>query len=74
MAGGRTDKFSTLVGEHVGDGLCILAAQRLAGKNDQTAIDAVGMTVRLLVCLIDNLAEPPIVDALFARIGCQRNG
>ena len=42
MAGGRGDEFAALLGQYFGNPLRVLAAQRLAGEDDDAGVDLVG--------------------------------
>ena len=73
MAGGGGDEIAALDRQQPGDGLGILAPQRLAGEDHHAGVDVVGLHRRRCVGRVDDGAERGIVDALVARIGRQRH-
>ena len=73
MAGGGGDEFAALLGQDLGDALRVLAAQRLARKNNHAGIDLVGMQAGRVIGVVDDGAELFVVDALLALIGRQRH-
>ena len=73
MAGRGGDEVPALLSEQSGDRLGILTAQRLASENDHTCIDVLCLYARCFVSIVDDGTERGIVDALVARIGCQRH-
>ena len=73
MAGGGGDEFTALLGQDRGDALGILASQSLAGENDHTGIDLVGVQIGGDVSVVDDGAELGVIDALLALVRRQRH-
>jgi hypothetical protein len=73
MAGGSGDELAALLGQDLGDALGVLAAQCLAGEDDDAGIDVVGMQFGGVIGFVDDGAELFVVDALLALIRRQRH-
>src|SRR5580692_4131617 len=73
LAGGGGDEFAALLGQDLGDALRVLAAQRLARKNNYAGVDLVGMQIGGVIGVVDDGAELFVVDALLALIRRQRH-
>jgi hypothetical protein len=73
MAGSGGDELAARLGQHRGDALRILAAQRLAGEDHHAGVDIVGMDAGGHVGVVDDLAEFLVVDALFALVRGERH-
>ena len=73
MPGGGGDEIAALLRQQCGDGLGILAPQRLAGEDDHAGVDIAGLHARRRIGLIDDGPERGVVDALVAGIGRQRH-
>ncbi len=73
VTGGGGDEIAALLGQQSGDGLGVLAPQRLAGEDDHAGVDVAGPNARRLVGTIDDGAERGIVDARLVAIGGQRD-
>ena len=73
VPGRRADEFAAHLRKHVGDRFGVLAAQRLAREDHRSGVDIVGMHARYLVSRVDDSPDSPIVDALLAEIGRQRD-
>jgi hypothetical protein len=74
VPGRRANKLTAHLREDVGDRLGVLAAQRLAGEDHRAGVDLVGMHTGGLVCRVDDVTDPLIVDAILTEIGRQRDG
>ena len=73
VPGGGGDEIAALLRQQPGDGLGILAPQRLAGEDDHAGVDVPGLYARRRIGLIDDDAERGVVDTLVAGIGRQRH-
>ena len=73
VPGGGGDEIAALLRQQAGDGLGILAPQRLAGEDHHAGVDVVGLHAGGGVGGIDDGAERGVVDALVAGIGRQRH-
>ena len=73
MPGRRANEVTALLGENVGNRLCILPPQSLSGEDHHSGVDVPGMQARGRIGLIDNASECSIVDAFIVLIGGERD-
>src|SRR5260370_18731052 len=73
MPGRGGDEVPALLSEQNGNRLGIIAAQRLASEDDHTCVDVLCLYAGRFVSIVDDCTKRGVVDALVARIGCQRH-
>ena len=73
VPGRRAHEFTAHVREDVGDGLGVLAAQRLAGEDNRAGVHIVRMDAGRPVGGVDDAPDGLIVDALLALVRSQRD-
>jgi len=66
-------ELAALLRDDAGDGLRILAAQRLAGEDHRAGVDIVGVDAGGMIGVVDDGAELRLVDVFFAAIGRERD-
>ena len=74
VPGGGADELAALFRDDAGDRLRVLAPQRLAGEDHRAGIDGIGVDARGVIGIVDDGAEPGLVDVLLAAIGGERDG
>ena len=74
VPGRRAHELAAHLGDHVGDRLGVVAAQRLAREDHGTGVDVVGVDAGRFVGGVDDVAHRAIVDARLALVRRQRHG
>ena len=73
MPRGSANKFTAHFREHVRNRFRVFAAQRFASQDDCACVDVVRMDASRLIGSVDDAADGPIVDALFADVRRERD-
>ncbi len=71
MAGRGADEIAALFRHDAGDRLGVLAPQGFAGENDGAGVDAGRIDAGGVVGIVDDGAEPGLVDVRLAAVGCK---
>ena len=70
----RAYKFAALLCQHRGNRFAVLAAQGFTGQDHSTGIDFIGMQARVLVSLVNDVAQGFGVHQAVAQVGREGDG
>src|ERR1700730_120960 len=73
VSGGGGDEIAALLRDQSRDGLGILPSQGLPGEDDHAGVDVVRLDFRSRIGAVNDRAQRILVNALVARIRCERN-